>query len=94
MNDSTTMPEKHLATLNTFRACRLHDYTFIAKTPYESLDSTGLNGNLQGEIIQLLHLPFFRNDTNIHPLVKELKLYHELSKTLYWAQKMTLMNLV
>jgi len=86
MNDSTNLSDKHLSTLTTFRACRILDYRFIAKTPYESIVHTLPNNQVQGEIVQLLHLPFILNDIHLQPFVVEMQSYHEISRATVQSQ--------
>jgi hypothetical protein len=83
MSDTSTKHDKLYFTLNIFRACRLLDYKFIAKTPLPSLlQLPTLPGEfIRGEIVQLYTLPFIvkdRNDQFLQPFVDELPKYRSL----------------
>ncbi len=83
MSDTTTKHDKLYFTLNIFRACRMLNYKFIAKTPIQSLlQQPTVPGDLiRGEIVHLYSLPFIvrgRNDQFLQPFVDELPKYRSL----------------
>lgn len=83
MMDTTTQQDKLYFTLNIFRACRLLNYKFIAKTPLDALVQlpTHPNEMIRGEIIYLYSFPFIdrsQNDKFLKPFIDELPTYQSL----------------
>jgi hypothetical protein len=79
MNDTTTKPDKLSSTILMFQACRLLNYKFISKTPYQSLVQREPGGIIVGEIQLLFKLIGGDSDTSLSPFIDELRLYQERS---------------
>ena len=83
MTVTSTDHDKLYFTLNIFRACRILDYKFIAKTPIQSLLQLPTNPGelIRGEILQLYNLPFIvrgKNDQFLKPYIEELPTYKSI----------------
>jgi hypothetical protein len=73
MIDSATNVDKLYFTLKIFRACRLLDYNYIARTPLLSLVQYNQGEMIRGEIIELYNLSYFQggDDMFLMPFVEE-----------------------